>query len=83
MQIERYDDVGDTVTDLADYSAPRFKSVDLSRRLAYNDKDELIFNFGKYKGEPVKAHLDYAEWMLEKDFSEDTKILLEKFVINN
>ena len=60
-QIERYEDVGSTVTDLADYSAPRFKSADLSRRLAYNDKDELIFNFGKYKGESVKAHLHYAE----------------------
>ena len=82
-QIERYSDVGSNVTDLADYSAPRFKSADLSRRLAYNDKDELIFNFGKYKGEPVKNHIDYAEWMLEKDFPEDTKNILNKFIRNN
>ena len=82
-QIERYGDVGDTVSDLAEYSAPRFKSADLSRRLAYNDKDELIFNFGKYKGEPVKNHLDYAEWMIEKDFPEDTKNILDKFIRNS
>ncbi len=82
-QIERYNDVGDTVSNLADYSAPRFKSADLSRRLAYNDKDELIFNFGKYKGEPVKAHIDYAEWMLEKDFPEDTKNILDRFIKDN
>ena len=31
-QIERYEDVGDSVSDLAEYSAPRFKSADLSRR---------------------------------------------------
>ncbi|MEN8193857.1 MAG: 3'-5' exonuclease, partial [Bacteroidota bacterium] len=82
-QIERYEDVGDTVLNLADYSAPRFRSADLSGRLAYSDKDELLFNFGKYKGEPVKNHIDYAEWMLEKDFPEDTKNILNKFMKNS
>lgn len=70
--------IAHTVSNLADYSAPRFKSADLSPRLAYNDKDELIFHFDKYKGAPVKAHIDYAEWMLEKDFPDDTKNILKK-----
>ncbi|MEN8192867.1 MAG: hypothetical protein ABFS12_08625 [Bacteroidota bacterium] len=75
-----YDDVGSTVSDLAEYSLPRFKSADLSDRLAHNNKDELIFNFGKYKGEPVKDNLDYAEWMLKKDFPEDTKNIYKKYL---
>jgi DNA polymerase-3 subunit epsilon len=51
--------------------------VDLAGRLAYNNKKEPVFNFGKYKGKPVKEILKqdpgYYNWMMQGDFPEYTK----------
>lgn len=53
------------------------KFVDLAGRMAFNDKKEEIFNFGKYKGQKVedvlKKDLNYYDWIMQGDFPIDTK----------
>lgn len=34
---------------------------------------EVIFGFGRHRGEPAAAHPDYLDWMLGADFPPDTK----------
>jgi DNA polymerase-3 subunit epsilon len=51
--------------------------VDLAGRMAFNDKAEVVFNFGKYKGTLVsdvfKKDPSYYDWMMKGDFPIDTK----------
>ena len=51
--------------------------VDLAGRMAYNDKGEEVFNFGKHKGKKVlevlKKEPMYYDWIQKNDFSLDTK----------
>lgn len=51
--------------------------VDLAGRIIKNEKDEVIFNFGKHKGKAVlqvlKDEPSFYEWMMKGDFPLDTK----------
>ena len=51
--------------------------VDLAGRMVFNDKAEVVFNFGKYKGTLVsdafKKDPSYYDWMMKGDFPIDTK----------
>ncbi len=47
--------------------------LDRAKRF-YQDKDGVArFGFGKHRHEPVAKHVDYLQWMLAKDFPEETK----------
>lgn len=51
--------------------------VDLGGRMVFNDKGQEIFNFGKHKNKVVTQVLEqepaYYEWVMNGDFSLDTK----------
>ncbi len=76
-QLDRYpDDLQNDVKMLAEFST-RTKLVDYAGRIAYNDKDVPVFNFGKHKGKPVeevfRTEPSYYAWMMNGDFTLDTK----------
>jgi DNA polymerase-3 subunit epsilon len=56
--------------------------LDATQRLRYNDKGEVVFNFGKYSGEKVTdvftREPSYYHWMKEKDFSAQVKQIIEE-----
>lgn len=60
---------------LHDLNANRF--ADLVGRLAYNSKNEVVFNFGKHKNKLVadvfKSEPSYYDWMMRGDFALSTK----------
>jgi DNA polymerase-3 subunit epsilon len=60
---------------------------DLAGRMIYNDKKEVIFNFGKHKGKVVGQVLrdepSYYDWMMNGDFSLDTKRKLTEIKLSN
>jgi DNA polymerase-3 subunit epsilon len=44
------------------------------KRCFYEDPKGVVrFGFGKYRHEPVADHVDYMQWMLGRDFPDDTK----------
>ena len=53
------------------------RTIDITNRLKYNDKGEVVFNFGKYTGQSVKKILsedkNYYFWILNKEFSVQVK----------
>ena len=53
------------------------KIVDFAGRMAYNAKDEVVFNFGKHNGKRVidvlKQEPSYYDWMQNGEFPLDTK----------
>lgn len=57
--------------DLLDRSRSRGE-VDRSRRLRQTPGGEVVFNFGKHLGKPVREQEEYLEWMMKSDFPSDT-----------
>jgi DNA polymerase-3 subunit epsilon len=77
-QVEQYEELENDVKSLAEFIGdPKSRFVDLAGRLAYNNRKEPVFNFGKHKGKPVKEVLkqdpSYYSWMMQGDFPEYTK----------
>ena len=66
---------------LADYSSFN-KNVDFAGRMIYDDNGVEVFNFGKYKGMSVtdvlKRDPGYYSWILNSDFTLNTKAMLTK-----
>lgn len=79
-QRARYEDIGSlSLEELHAYCLPP-NTVDYARYLLRGESGEIIFNFGKHKGQPVHQHQEYARWMLESDFPEGTKRILRKIL---
>ena len=80
-QLDRYPELQNDVAFLADYSSFN-KNVDFAGRMVYDDKGVEVFNFGKYKGMSVsdvlKCDPGYYSWILNSDFTLNTKATLTK-----
>ena len=85
-QLDRYPALQNDVDYLSAFSTQN-KNVDLAGRFVYNDKNEPVFNFGKYKGRSVKEVLltdsGYYGWMMNGDFPQDTKNVLTKIKLQS
>ncbi|MBR3612910.1 MAG: 3'-5' exonuclease [Bacteroidaceae bacterium] len=80
-QLDHYDDMENNVAALAKESSFT-RNVDFAGRFVYDDTGREVFNFGKYKGEPVAAVLQrdpgYYGWMMNGDFPLNTKQALTR-----
>lgn len=79
-QLDRYSGtLKNDVGFLADFTT-RSRFADYAGRFVLNDKDEPVFNFGKHKGKRVEDVLrnepSYYDWMMNGDFTRDTKKVL-------
>lgn len=78
-QLDRYSELKNDIEYLSDFSSQK-KNVDLMGRIVYNEKQQEVFNFGKYKGLPVeevlRKDIGYYAWMMQGDFAQDTKRVL-------
>ena len=78
-QVDRYEDLGDSVKDLAAFST-HGKRADFAGFIAFNEEEQEIFTFGKYKGRTVIEVLDenpgYYAWIQNADFPLYTKKVL-------
>jgi len=78
-QLERYPSLPRDIDHLSEFST-QARSADFAGRIVYNDKEEEVFNFGKYKGVTVQEVLtrdpSYYSWMMNGDFPLYTKKVL-------
>ncbi len=82
-QLDRYELLENNVDFLAKFSMyGDTERVDFVGRLAYNDKNQVVYNFGKHKGKTVeqvmKEEPGYYGWMMDADFPLYTKMQLKK-----
>ena len=58
------------------------RAVDFAGHVVFNENDEEVFNFGKYKGVPVKKVFTieppYYDWMMKADFPLFTKKIITR-----
>lgn len=80
-QIERYEDLPADIEGLHKMSGQN-NLADLAGRFVYNDKGDIIFNFGKHRNKMVKDVLrdepGYYNWMMDGDFPMQTKNVLTR-----
>ena len=78
-QLDMYDDLENDVKFLHEFSTHN-KRADFAGFIMFNDKDEEIFTFGKYKGKKVAEVLaqdkGYYSWIQNADFPLYTKKVL-------
>ena len=79
-QLDKYDDIENSVEALSDYST-HSKRADFAGFILFNDEDQEIFSFGKYKGRTVedvlKENPGYNSWIQNADFPLYTKKVLQ------
>ncbi|MBM3404881.1 MAG: 3'-5' exonuclease [Bacteroidetes bacterium] len=92
-QIERYKDteytdrhgrtskpVQNDIKALSDFSYNN-RNVDLVGFIIYNDKKQMVFNFGKHKGKVVEEVFErepsYFDWIMKSEFPLTTKKVVE------
>ncbi len=84
-QIEKYDNLGDDVPALHDFSK-RGNAVDFAGHFVENDKGIPVFNFGKNKGKSIvdvlKAQPGYYSWMMDAQFPSYTKKVLTEIRVD-
>ena len=81
-QLDKYpEDLENDINFLSEYSTFT-KNVDFAGRIVYNEQGVEVFNFGKYKGQAVGEILlrdpGYYGWMMNGDFTLNTKNVLTK-----
>jgi len=73
--------VENNVKTLSDFSREH-RTVDFAGHVVFNENDEEVFNFGKYKGVPVKKVFTieppYYDWMMKADFPLYTKKIITR-----
>lgn len=84
-QLDKYPDhLENNMEMLASFSTHN-KIVDYAGRIIYNDKDKPTINFGKHKGKTVEEILatepSYYSWIMNGDFTLDTKRVLTELKI--
>lgn len=87
-QLDKYSDsLKNDVKELSEFSTMR-QSADYMGRIGFDESGKEIFNFGKYKGQTVeyifnKRDPGYYNWMMQGDFSEDTKRVITEIKLRN
>lgn len=86
-QLDHYpDDLQNDINFLASYSRAN-QNVDYAGRIILDAKGVEIFNFGKYKGQPVVSVLErdpgYFSWIMQGDFALNTKQVLTEIALRS
>ena len=78
-QLDKYDDIENNIKFLSEFSTHK-KRADFAGFLMYDEDEDEVFTFGKYKGKKVKDILEkdkgYYSWIQNADFPLYTKKVL-------
>lgn len=83
-QLDAYPELGDTVESIINYQekCKPNRNIDLAGCFVYDENKKPLFNFGKYKNsnahDILKNNQSYYKWMMNSDFTLDTKNTLTK-----
>ena len=85
-QLDRYPELQNDIDFLSKFTCFN-RNVDFVGAIVYNDKDEEVFNIGKYKGQRVADVLQrdpgYYGWLMNADFSQYTKKVLTQIKLRS
>jgi DNA polymerase-3 subunit epsilon len=81
-QLDKYETLANSVSELSDFSRFGSKSADFANRIVFNEQGQEIFNFGKHKGKTVeevfRIEPGYYSWMMNGEFPLYTKQVIQR-----
>ncbi len=82
-QLDKYPEVENDIDFLCEYTQTgKNRKIDFVGRLALNENNEVVYNFGKHSGKTLKEVFDkepgYHRWIIDNDFPLYTKSILKK-----
>jgi len=83
-QLDKYPEIENNIDFLCDFTQNgKNKKIDFVGRLALNEKNEIVYNFGKHNAKTVKevylVEPGYHRWILDNEFPLYTKNILKKY----
>lgn len=79
-QLNMYEDLKEMTSDqLNDFCGGKIR-VDLAGTIVLNDQGIAVYNIGKDKNLSVIQNPGFARWMLDKDFTTNTKNIIKKLL---
>ncbi len=82
-QLDKYDELENNVSFLSEFSEIGGKFADMAGFIRYNEQDEKVLSFGKYRGVTLKQIWDenpgYFSWINQADFPLYTKNVMRNF----
>jgi len=85
-QLDRYDDLDNNMKSLSEFSSHK-KRADFAGFIVFDDNNDEIFTFGKYRGKKVEEVLEsdkgYYSWIQKADFPLYTKKVLTAIKLRN
>ena len=85
-QLDQYEDLENDIKFLNEFSSHK-KRADFAGFITFNDDEEEVFTFGKYKGQKVEDILEkdkgYYSWIQNADFPLYTKKVLTAIKLRN
>ena len=76
-QLDHYDELENSIDFLSEFSTMGAKTLDFAQRIALDENNNPVINFGKHKGKLVadvfKQEPGYYGWIMNADFSFETK----------
>lgn len=85
-QLDKYPDLGNEIEKISEYSSHN-RNADFAGRLVFDDDNNIIVNFGKYKGQPLitvlKRDPSYYDWVQKGDFPLYTKRIFTEVYIKS
>lgn len=86
-QLDKYPDLTNDIEVLSSEFSSHGKNVDLAGRIILNDEGIEVFNFGKHRGKSVvevlKKEPSFYAWMMDADFSQNTKQVLTRIKLRS
>jgi len=76
-QLEQYDDIGKTTEEIHQFCKDGDNRADLANKIIIDENGDYIFNFSKAKGKRVIDDVEMANWILDKDFTYNTKMVVK------
>ena len=85
-QLDKYEDLDNDMKSLSEFSSHK-KRADFAGFIVFDDNNEEIFTFGKYRGKKVGEVLEsdkgYYSWIQKADFPLYTKKVLTAIKLRN
>lgn len=85
-QLDKYPDLGDSVEKISEFSSHN-RNADFAGRLVFDDDNNIVVNFGKYKGQLLMSVLkrdpSYYDWVQKGDFPLYTKRIFTEVYIKS
>jgi len=73
MLITENGNIPTSFDELCKFSMYSENIVDFASKFIRNDANIICYNFGKNKNKPVSSDLGLLDWIIQKDFTKDTK----------